>query len=77
VAAFPVTGPRDVLAGSGCGVLDRDLRQAALGALDIPRARCRAHGATFTWRESARQFFAHVARAHGREGAGSARTEAS
>ncbi len=77
VAAFPVTGPRDVLAGSGCGVLDRDLRQAALGALDIPRARCRAYGATFTWRESARQFFSHVAKAQGREGAGFAHSRAS
>ncbi len=67
VAAFPVTGPLDVIGGSGCGVLDHDLRKAALGALDIPRDRCRAYGETFTWRESARQFFDNVRTAVGDE----------
>ncbi|MGO4707160.1 glycosyltransferase family 4 protein [Microvirga sp. 2MCAF38] len=60
IAAFPVTGPLDVIEGSGCGVLDHDLRKAALEALDIPRAQCRAYGETFTWRESARQFFSNI-----------------
>jgi glycosyltransferase involved in cell wall biosynthesis len=60
IAAFPVTGPLDVVGASGCGVLDDDLRAAALAALEIPRERCRAYGEDFTWRESARQFFANV-----------------
>ena len=60
IAAYPVTGPRDVVGESGCGVLDTDLRRAALAALDIPRDRCRAYGETFTWRESARQFFSNI-----------------
>ena len=60
VAAFPVTGPADVIGSSGCGVLKEDLRQAALEALAIPRDRCRAYGETFTWRESARQFFSNI-----------------
>ena len=64
VAAFPVTGPLDVVGQSGCGVLDWDLRQAALGALAIPEERCRAYGETFTWTESARQFFANIRAAH-------------
>lgn len=63
IAAFPVTGPADVVGGSGCGILGNDLRQAALAALDIPKARCRAYGETFTWRESARQFFSNIAMA--------------
>lgn len=63
IAAFPVTGPADVVGSSGCGVLDEDLRQAALSALRIPRDRCRAYGETFTWRESARQFFSNIATA--------------
>jgi glycosyltransferase involved in cell wall biosynthesis len=63
VAAYPVTGPLDVLGGSGCGVMDRDLGKAALAALQIPREACRRHGETFTWRESARQFFGHIAAA--------------
>src|SRR5690606_19338161 len=60
IAAFPVTGPTDVVAQSECGVLDDDLRAAALAALDIPRERCRAYGETFTWSESARQFFTNI-----------------
>jgi glycosyltransferase involved in cell wall biosynthesis len=60
IAAFPATGPIDVLDGSGCGVLDRDLRRAALAALAIPQERCRAFGERFTWRESARQFYAAI-----------------
>ena len=42
VAAFPVPGPRDVIAGSDVGVLDDDLRQACLAALHIRRDACRA-----------------------------------
>jgi glycosyltransferase involved in cell wall biosynthesis len=66
VAAYPVTGPIDVIGTSGCGVLDDDLRKAALAALDIPKARCRAFGEGFTWRESARQFFSNIEAAHAR-----------
>jgi glycosyltransferase involved in cell wall biosynthesis len=64
VAAFPVTGPADVIAATGCGVLDRDLRIAALAALNISKERCRAYGESFTWRESARQFFTNIRTAH-------------
>jgi glycosyltransferase involved in cell wall biosynthesis len=64
VAAFPVTGPLDVIGSSGCGVLDADLRRAALAALDISREKCRAYAETFTWRESARQFFGNIEAAH-------------
>jgi glycosyltransferase involved in cell wall biosynthesis len=67
VAAFPVTGPLDVIGSSGCGVLDHDLRAAALAALEISREQCRAYSERFTWRESARQFFANVVDAHARE----------
>jgi len=64
VAAFPVTGPLDVIGASGCGSLDADLKVAALSALGIDRERCRAYGERFTWRESARQFFTNVAEAY-------------
>jgi glycosyltransferase involved in cell wall biosynthesis len=65
VAAFPVMGPLDVIDQSGCGMLDIDLRRAALGALNISREKCRAHALTFTWRESARQFLDNVKHAYG------------
>lgn len=56
VAAFPVTGPLDVIGASGAGVLDADLRRAALAALAVPPERARAHAAKFSWDEVARQF---------------------
>jgi glycosyltransferase involved in cell wall biosynthesis len=41
IAAFPVTGPRDVVDGHPVGVLDHDLRTACLGALTRSRQACR------------------------------------
>jgi glycosyltransferase involved in cell wall biosynthesis len=48
VAAFPVTGPRDVVA-PGTGALDEDLRAAALAALSADRRFCRAYAEAFSW----------------------------
>lgn len=66
VAAYPVTGPLDVIGGTDAGILDRDLRAAALAALAVPRARCRAQALRYTWAESARQFYGNIALAHAR-----------
>ncbi len=60
VAAYPVTGPLDVIGDSGAGALDADLRRACLAALAIAPERARARSLDFTWRESARQFVEHV-----------------
>ncbi len=60
VAAFPVTGPLDVIGDSGAGVLDANLRRAALAALAIPREMARAHALTFSLRASARQFVDNI-----------------
>jgi len=60
VAAFPVTGPTDVIGESGAGVLDADLRRAALGALEIPREAAREHALRFSWDASVRIFRDHV-----------------
>ncbi len=60
VAAYPVTGPRDVLGVSGCGVLSEDLRAAALSALSIPRDRCRAFAQGATMTDSCRSFLDNV-----------------
>lgn len=65
VAAYPVTGPLDVIGDAPVGVLDRDLRRAALGALQLDRAACRAHARKFDWAASARQFAANMHRAEG------------
>lgn len=67
IAAFPVTGPLDVIGTSGCGVLDSNLQKAAIAALDISREACRSYAETFTWRESARQFFTNIEAANATE----------
>lgn len=54
VAAYPVTGPLDVLTPS-VGRMDEDLRAAVLSALDIPREACRAHALENGWDACARQ----------------------
>ncbi len=57
VAAFPVTGPLDVIGEAhGVGALDPDLRQAALAALTADRATCRAYAEQFSWRACASLF---------------------
>ena len=56
IAAFPVSGPLDLIGNSGVGVLSEDLRGAALAALSIDPEACRARAAEFTWRNSAQQF---------------------
>jgi glycosyltransferase involved in cell wall biosynthesis len=63
VAAFPVTGPIDVVTDPRIGVLDEDLRAACLAALSLSRADCRAHALRYTWPESARIFLDNVYRA--------------
>ncbi len=56
VAAYPVQGPKDVVADSGAGVLHEDLGQAIMGAIGIDPAVCRARALEHTWEASARQF---------------------
>jgi glycosyltransferase involved in cell wall biosynthesis len=61
VAAFPVTGPVDVLGGTpGIGALDEDLRAACLRALQADRGACRRHAERFSWDACARLFRAHL-----------------
>lgn len=61
VAAFPVTGPLDLLGDSGVGALNEDLRQACLSALEIDRAACRAFALERTWDKSLDQFLNNLA----------------
>lgn len=60
VAAYPVTGPIDVLGDSNAGVMREDLREACLAALDIDRAAARAHAEKFSWRAATEQFLSHL-----------------
>src|SRR5262249_42155780 len=49
VAAYPVTGPKDVIANAPVGVLSEDLRRACLGALKLSRQTCRHHALKYSW----------------------------
>lgn len=56
VAAFPVTGPLDVITDPAIGALDEDLRTACLRALGCDRVACRHHAEGWSWESCAAQF---------------------
>jgi glycosyltransferase involved in cell wall biosynthesis len=62
VAAFPVTGPKDLLTGAvgNVGAVNTDLRQAAQDALHADREACRAHAERYSWRSCAELFLSHL-----------------
>jgi glycosyltransferase involved in cell wall biosynthesis len=60
VAAFPVTGPKDVIADRPIGALDIDLRSACLRALLMSRKACRNFALERSWENSARQFIGNL-----------------
>jgi glycosyltransferase involved in cell wall biosynthesis len=60
VAAFPVTGPLDVIADHPIGALDDDLRSACIRALGLSRQACRDFALEHSWEKSARQFVGNV-----------------
>jgi len=64
VAAFPASGPKDVLTDPASGVIDADLRAAALKALTLDREAARAHALNYSWENSAREFVENVLAAH-------------
>jgi glycosyltransferase involved in cell wall biosynthesis len=65
VAAYNVTGPKDVVAHGDVGILGSDLREAALAALSIDRASARAYAEQFSWTACARRFHDILAEANG------------
>jgi len=56
VAAFPVTGPIDVITDPRVGALDEDLRAACLKALECDREACRRHAEAWSWDACVAQF---------------------
>src|SRR6267154_2395631 len=60
VAAFPVTGPRDVIGAAPVGALNDDLRVACLSALAISQQACLEFAAKHTWEASARAFVENI-----------------
>jgi glycosyltransferase involved in cell wall biosynthesis len=60
VAAFPVTGPLDVIADHPIGALDTNLRSACIRALGMSREACRSFALERSWENSARQFIGNL-----------------
>lgn len=58
VAAYPVTGPIDIIGDGVGGFVSHDLREAALAALLISRDEAREKAKAYDWDECARQFLA-------------------
>lgn len=65
VAAFPVTGPKDVVTDPLAGALDADLRKAALAALKLSREAAREFALGFSWEASAGAFRDNILTAQG------------
>ncbi|MCX7846993.1 MAG: glycosyltransferase family 1 protein [bacterium] len=61
VAAFPVTGPLDVIGNSGVGVLHHNLATAVQQALSIAPHRCREFALQFSWQRVAELFLHNLA----------------
>jgi len=60
VAAFPVTGPKDILLDQGIGILDKDLRAACLAATELSKSGCRDFALEFTWEKCSQQFLDNI-----------------
>jgi 1,2-diacylglycerol 3-alpha-glucosyltransferase/glucuronosyltransferase len=60
VAAFPVTGPLDVIEQGVTGFCDEDLRHAALACLELDGTRCRDYALNHGWSQVATQFLEYM-----------------
>jgi glycosyltransferase involved in cell wall biosynthesis len=60
VAAYPVTGPIDVIGADGPGALSNDLKEACLAALKIDRVEVRRFAERYSWAAATRQFIANL-----------------
>jgi glycosyltransferase involved in cell wall biosynthesis len=60
VAAYPVTGPVDIIEDGISGVLDKDLATAARRALSLDRVQVRRRALDFTWHRTAEVFLDNI-----------------
>lgn len=66
VAAYPVTGPIDVVREGVTGCLRERLEDAIAGALSLDGAACRAQALEYRWENATRQFLGNLVEARGR-----------
>jgi glycosyltransferase involved in cell wall biosynthesis len=60
VAAYPVTGPIDVVREGVSGALDEDLGTATMRALALAAEDCRNYALGFTWEAATKQFLENL-----------------
>jgi len=56
VAAYPVTGPIDVIRNNITGCLNHNFKQAALDAMKIDPNQCPAQASEYTWGKATEMF---------------------
>ena len=61
VAAYPVTGPKDVVLNGVTGILDEDLQKAAVAALELDPRDCIEFTRSHSWRKCSETFVNHLA----------------
>lgn len=66
IAAYPVTGPVDVVREGVTGCLRERLADAIAAALPLDRATCREHALAFSWENATREFLGNLVEARGR-----------
>ncbi len=64
VAAYPVTGPIDVVQDGVTGALDTDLARAARRALGVDPQACRRRALRSSWESAAREFECNLVASH-------------
>ncbi len=69
IAAYPVTGPVDVVTPD-TGALDEDLEEAVATALKVNRAECRRRALQYDWRVIADRLHESAMTSKGHEGVG-------
>lgn len=74
VAAYPVTGPIDVVAHGFSGYLDEDLEKAVAGAVKLKRKDAIEYAGRFTWKNTAQMMFDHLVPITGENSVHAART---
>ncbi len=67
VAAYPVTGPKDIITDPKAGVLESDLKQACLAAVALAREDARSLALDYTWEACTQRFYDALVSLDGRK----------
>ena len=62
VAAHDIMGPRDIIDNFVDGILDENLKKAAMGCLSLDRTKCREKALRYSWDASAAAFKGNLVR---------------